>query len=132
MIVSLLRKIQFYALKAAARNVLYPELDAVDDVSEELKSDEEFLRKVHHALFEIHVLEGALVCPESGRRFPIKDGTESRRMSFICNKLLWCRYSEYAFARRRSIAEYRADRKEIIVMERNRRNIQARTRADTR
>lgn len=32
------------------------------------------LKALHHVLFEIHVLEGELVCPESGRRFFVRDG----------------------------------------------------------
>ena len=31
-------------------------------------------RKVHHALLDIHVMEGALICPESGRSFPVTGG----------------------------------------------------------
>lgn len=37
-------------------------------------SDEEFLKKLHHILFEIDIVEGELVCPETGRKFPISDG----------------------------------------------------------
>jgi len=33
--------------------------------------DEDFLRAFHHALLEVHIKDGFLVCPESGRRFPI-------------------------------------------------------------
>lgn len=36
--------------------------------------DEEFLRALHNTLFDVHVMEGALVCPETGRRFPINGG----------------------------------------------------------
>ena len=36
--------------------------------------DEESLRKTHHALFEIEVVQGDLICPETGRKFPIKQG----------------------------------------------------------
>ena len=36
--------------------------------------DDSNLRLIHHVLFEVHVIEGILICPESGRRFPIKDG----------------------------------------------------------
>jgi multifunctional methyltransferase subunit TRM112 len=36
--------------------------------------DEEFLKKVHHLLIEIDVIEGELVCPETGRVFPINNG----------------------------------------------------------
>ncbi|KAE8906418.1 hypothetical protein PF005_g516 [Phytophthora fragariae] len=42
--------------------------------SEEGATDEETLRKIHHALLEVHVKQGKLVCPESGRAFPILDG----------------------------------------------------------
>ena len=46
--------------------------DAVSD--EMLHSDEDFLRTFHHILLEVQVEEGALVCPETGRRFPISKG----------------------------------------------------------
>jgi multifunctional methyltransferase subunit TRM112 len=36
--------------------------------------DEQTLRKVHHALMDVHVKQGKLICPESGREFPIVDG----------------------------------------------------------
>ena len=36
--------------------------------------DEEFLRAFHHALLEVVLEEGALVCPETGRRFPVAKG----------------------------------------------------------
>ena len=35
------------------------------------ENDEEFLKAFHHALLEVHVKEGYLICPDSGRRFPI-------------------------------------------------------------
>jgi multifunctional methyltransferase subunit TRM112 len=38
------------------------------------KNDEAFLRYIHHLLFEVHLLDGFLVCPQSGRKFPVKDG----------------------------------------------------------
>ncbi|NXS87398.1 TR112 protein, partial [Erpornis zantholeuca] len=38
------------------------------------EGDEEFLRRLHHVLLEVEVLEGALQCPDSGRRFPISKG----------------------------------------------------------
>ncbi|KAL3694775.1 hypothetical protein R1sor_008426 [Riccia sorocarpa] len=34
----------------------------------------EFLQKFHHALLEVHLEEGALICPETGRRFPVTKG----------------------------------------------------------
>jgi uncharacterized protein YbaR (Trm112 family) len=34
----------------------------------------EFLRTLHHALFNIDIVRGAFICPESGREFPIQGG----------------------------------------------------------
>ena len=36
--------------------------------------DDDFLQKLHHALLEVHLEEGALVCPETGRRFTVNNG----------------------------------------------------------
>ena len=35
--------------------------------------EESVLKTLHHIMFEVHVIEGELICPESGRRFPIKE-----------------------------------------------------------
>lgn len=36
--------------------------------------DEDFLKLYHHALLEVTLQEGALICPETGRRFPVVKG----------------------------------------------------------
>lgn len=41
---------------------------------EDYESNEDFLKKVHHVLLEVDVINGELVCPESGRKFPITSG----------------------------------------------------------
>lgn len=41
---------------------------------QDFENNEDFLRKVHHVLLEVEVINGDLVCPESGRKFPINDG----------------------------------------------------------
>merc|ERR1719411_1941787 len=43
-------------------------------LSDDLLDDKDFLAKCHHALLEIHVIERALICPESNRKFTIIDG----------------------------------------------------------
>jgi multifunctional methyltransferase subunit TRM112 len=63
----LLEKINIAALQSAL-------LDISHEVEVSNSIEEENLRRLHHALFEIHINEGFLICPESGRRFPIKDG----------------------------------------------------------
>ncbi|XP_057303060.1 uncharacterized protein LOC130639468 [Hydractinia symbiolongicarpus] len=40
----------------------------------ELCKNEEFLKDVHHVLMEVEVMEGNLICPETGRKFPISKG----------------------------------------------------------
>ncbi|KAG8835019.1 hypothetical protein FRC17_005867 [Serendipita sp. 399] len=36
--------------------------------------NEEFLKALHHVLLEIHVEEGAMVCPNCGHVYPISNG----------------------------------------------------------
>ncbi|KAH9925045.1 Trm112p-domain-containing protein [Epithele typhae] len=36
--------------------------------------DDDFLKKVHHVLLEIHVEEGAMVCPNCSHVYPISNG----------------------------------------------------------
>lgn len=43
---------------------------------------EEFLKKVHHILFEVEIVTGDLICPETGRKFGIKDGIPN----MLCNE----------------------------------------------
>ncbi|KAJ8282807.1 hypothetical protein COCON_G00053260 [Conger conger] len=66
-------KLEWKALVQAAEG-----LGQLNDLPNELVPDyeknEEFLRKVHHVLMEVEVLEGCLQCPESGREFPISRG----------------------------------------------------------
>lgn len=45
-----------------------------ESVPENYAENEDFLRCVHKALLEVEVVEGSLVCPETGREFPIRNG----------------------------------------------------------
>lgn len=65
-------KLKWFALRDAARGLGVEGLP--DHASEEMLDDEDFLQKLHHALMEVHVMEGQLVCPETGRKFPIRKG----------------------------------------------------------
>nr|POF09153.1 multifunctional methyltransferase subunit trm112-like protein at1g78190 [Quercus suber] len=66
-------KIEWKTFVDAARTIGYAELPKeVDDSS--MLTSEEFLNKFHHVLLELHLEEGALVCPETGRRFPVNKG----------------------------------------------------------
>lgn len=48
--------------------------DLPDALTPELLEDDDVIAKLHHALLEVHLEEGALVCPETGRRFPVSQG----------------------------------------------------------
>ena len=73
-IVRTLPKLEWGPFVAAARQM---GVDGADALPAEISAmqaggaDEAFLRLVHHALLEVRLVEGALICPESGRRFPV-------------------------------------------------------------
>ncbi|VFQ81346.1 unnamed protein product [Cuscuta campestris] len=71
---NLFPKIDWTALVEASRSLGYAELPENADAAASMLESEEFLQKVHHALLEIHLEEGALVCPETGRKFPVSKG----------------------------------------------------------
>ena len=36
--------------------------------------DEELVKKLHTVLLDIHIVEGHLICPDTGRRFKVSNG----------------------------------------------------------
>lgn len=48
--------------------------DLPQTVVDDYEGNEEFLRKAHHVLLEVEVISGELVCPETGRKFPVNEG----------------------------------------------------------
>lgn len=69
---NILTKIEWKPFVEAAKALGYSELP--EDVDPSLLDSQEFLANFHHALLEIHLEEGALVCPETGRKFPVSKG----------------------------------------------------------
>ncbi|KAI3435210.1 uncharacterized protein J3R85_006316 [Psidium guajava] len=65
-------KIEWKALADASRSMGYAELP--DQADSSMLDSVEFLQRFHHALLELHLEEGALVCPETGRKFPVNKG----------------------------------------------------------
>lgn len=51
-----------------------------EEVGEELLRDEGFLQALHHVLLDVHVIEGALICPDTGRRFEIRGGVPNMQL----------------------------------------------------
>ncbi|XP_054784798.1 multifunctional methyltransferase subunit TRM112 homolog A-like [Prosopis cineraria] len=69
---TMFEKIQWKAFVDASRAMDYTELP--EEVNPSMLESDEFLSRFHHALLELHLEEGALVCPETGRRFPVNKG----------------------------------------------------------
>ena len=85
----ILSKINYPALRSACQQLeppcqrqgivlpLLPETlpePGVDNDGDGLSSNTQLQADLHRILFDIHVLTGVLVCPDTGREFPIKDG----------------------------------------------------------
>ncbi|VDM32503.1 unnamed protein product [Hydatigera taeniaeformis] len=68
-------KVEWTVLKSAAEQVGADHVGQLPDcIPDGYETNEEFLRQAHKALMEIDVVEGTLVCPETGREFPIHNG----------------------------------------------------------
>jgi multifunctional methyltransferase subunit TRM112 len=72
-------KLEYLTLLDAARQLSgscdkpLPELPA--ELGEEL--DDATILALHMIMFDVHVMEGNLVCPDTGCKFPINDGIPS-------------------------------------------------------
>ena len=83
-LLNLLPKINYPALRHAVKQIAphcsppLPELPEELDVSLNERNDGEELNdtvivNLHRVLFDIYLVEGFLVCPDTGRKFPVKD-----------------------------------------------------------
>lgn len=51
---------------------LIPTLEATSPIGNVMLED--LLKSLHIILFDLHILEGHLICPGTGRKFPIRNG----------------------------------------------------------
>jgi multifunctional methyltransferase subunit TRM112 len=65
-------KIERKALVDVAWTMGYAQLPEEADSS--MLDSDDFLNKFHHALLELHLEKGALVCPNTAWRFPVNQG----------------------------------------------------------
>ena len=71
-IFNILRTLEWQGVLIAASAVGMEGMPAQFDAA--LLEDPEFLLAMHKLLLAIHIKKGNLMCPESGRRFPIENG----------------------------------------------------------
>lgn len=82
-LLNLLPKINYLALRSAVQQLsqhcdpplpeLPEQLDVTDKEINENLSDAT-LTNLHRVLFDVYLVEGWLVCPDTGRKFPVKQG----------------------------------------------------------
>lgn len=75
----MLPKLKYSAVLAAVADIAEKADPKPPAIPSELPDDggeleESQLEALHQVLFNIHVLEGELICPDTGRKFPIKQG----------------------------------------------------------
>ncbi|MED6219458.1 hypothetical protein PIB30_036049 [Stylosanthes scabra] len=71
-LMKMFEKVEWKAFVEASRSMGYSQLP--EEVDPAMLESDEFLSRFHHALLELHLEEGALLCPETGRRFPVNKG----------------------------------------------------------
>ena len=74
-----LPKLDYSAVLGAVREIAdkvdpskLPEIPQEQPEGDEIETS--VLEALYHVLFNVHVMEGSLICPDTGRRFPIKQG----------------------------------------------------------
>ncbi|PAA46334.1 hypothetical protein BOX15_Mlig003522g1, partial [Macrostomum lignano] len=79
-VVHMLPRLDWSGVTAAVQCLNQPDLlqdplpELPPTVPDDYANNEDFLRKAHIALMQLDVIEGCLVCPETGREFPIAKG----------------------------------------------------------
>lgn len=70
-----LPKLDYEALRQACHQLAsnVPDMPDLPLECPEQLDDETLAENLHKVIFDIHVIEGTLICPDTGRRFPVKD-----------------------------------------------------------
>nr|CAG4648429.1 EOG090X0LTV [Moina brachiata]SVE93410.1 EOG090X0LTV [Moina brachiata] len=69
----MIQKIEWPALCKAAESLGHQNA-LPEEVPADYETNDDFLKKAHHFLMEIEVIQADLVCPETGRKFPVSEG----------------------------------------------------------
>ena len=71
-VVHLLNNLNWPCLRLAAEQCGIESLP--EELSDELMEDNSFLEAIHHVLFDVEIVRGQMICPDTGRSFPIENG----------------------------------------------------------
>lgn len=76
LVTRLLPKLKYDVLLQAVTQVSTQCDETLPELPAELPTplNDSLVANLHTILFDVHVLEGQLVCPDTGRKFPIKEG----------------------------------------------------------
>lgn len=77
LVTGILPKLNYPAVVTALQQILSKVEPVPPEIPQELPEgeiDTSTLEALYHVLFNIHVIEGELVCPDTQRKFPIKQG----------------------------------------------------------
>uniref|UniRef100_A0A915I3U2 Multifunctional methyltransferase subunit TRM112-like protein n=1 Tax=Romanomermis culicivorax TaxID=13658 RepID=A0A915I3U2_ROMCU len=66
-------KLDYGVLKNAADSIGYEQL-LPGELKQDWENDQDLMNNLHKALLQIEIVEGYLECPETGRKFPIRNG----------------------------------------------------------
>ena len=78
LVLKTLHKLEYSAVVTALQDISEmtdpkpPEIPTEAPVGEDIPTAT--LEALYHVLFNIHIIEGNLICPDTGRKFPIKQG----------------------------------------------------------
>ncbi|CAH8562890.1 unnamed protein product [Heterobilharzia americana] len=71
----LIPKVEWSVVKSVADEIGEEYIPCLPhEVPSDYSENEEFLKLAHRALLEVDIMEGVLVCPETGREFTISNG----------------------------------------------------------
>ena len=77
LLTKLVSKLDYAVLVGAAKqlnNTPTVDLPELPETLPEPLTDELLIQTLHTILMDVHIVEGHLVCPDTGRKFPIKEG----------------------------------------------------------
>lgn len=76
LLTKLIPKLDYAVLRAATEQLKNKATGDIPDLPETCPDPmtEDVLAKLHTILIDVHLVEGHLVCPDTGRKFPVKEG----------------------------------------------------------